>query len=57
MLAGDGTDLYRADVPAEHVPPDWDLMYFLEVMDRDGNGCIHPDLNQETPYVFVRLQR
>jgi hypothetical protein len=32
-------------------------MYFLEVMDRDGNGRIYPDLDQETPYIVVRLQR
>jgi hypothetical protein len=32
-------------------------MYFIEAMDRQGNGRIHPDLNRETPYVVVRLAR
>jgi hypothetical protein len=32
-------------------------MYFIEAMDKDGNGRIHPDLSKETPYVVVKLQR
>ena len=32
-------------------------MYFIEAMDNKGNGRIHPDLNLETPYVVVKLQR
>jgi hypothetical protein len=50
-------DRYRAVIPAEEIPPTWDLMYFIEAMDKAGNGHIHPDLNRETPYVVVRLQR
>ena len=50
-------DQYQAVIPAEHVPAEWDLMYFVEVMDNQGNGKIHPDLDQETPYVVVRLAR
>ena len=57
MLPSGANHLYRAVIPAEDLTPTWDLMYFLEVMDRDGNGRIHPDLNQETPYLVVRLQR
>jgi hypothetical protein len=57
MLPSGVKHLYRAVIPAEDLTPTWDLMYFLEVMDRDGNGRIHPDLNQETPYLVVRLQR
>jgi len=37
--------------------PDWDLMYFIEAMNKSGNGQIHPDLNRETPYIIVHLQR
>ncbi|KPJ77579.1 MAG: hypothetical protein AMS14_00545 [Planctomycetes bacterium DG_20] len=48
---------YQAEVPAEHVDPRWDFMYFIEAMDTCGNGKIHPDLEKETPYVVVRLQR
>jgi hypothetical protein len=32
-------------------------MYFIEAMDTAGNGRIYPDLEVETPYIVVRLQR
>jgi hypothetical protein len=57
MLPTGEKDQYRAVIPAEEILPIWDLMYFIEAMDKDGNGGIHPDLNQETPYVMVKLQR
>ena len=50
-------DQYRAEIPTEDIPPTWDLMYFIETMDKAGNGGIHPDLDKETPYVIVRLIR
>jgi len=50
-------DEYQAIIPAEHVVPQWDLMYFIEVIDNRGNGKIYPDPEKETPYVVVRLQR
>ena len=50
-------DQYRAVIPAKDIPLTWDLMYFIEVMDQDGNGRIHPDLDKETPYIVVKLQR
>jgi hypothetical protein len=57
MAPTEAKDRYRAVIPAEDIPPTWDLMYFIEAMDNDGNGRIYPDLNKETPYVIVRLQR
>jgi hypothetical protein len=48
---------YRAVIPAEHLVPTWDMMYFLETMDQLGNGRIYPDFNKETPYVIVKLLR
>ncbi len=57
MLSTGNADQYRAVIPAEHLTPTWDAMYFIEVMDQRGNGRIHPDLNKETPYVIVKLQR
>ena len=57
MLLSGGIDQYRAVIPVEEIAPEWDLMYFIEAMDEKGNGRIHPDLNQETPYVVVKLQR
>ena len=32
-------------------------MYLIEVMDNKGNGKIYPDIEKETPYVVVKLQR
>jgi hypothetical protein len=57
MLPTGNTGQYRAVIPAEHVTSTWDVMYFIEAMDKRGNGRIHPDLNKETPYVIVKLQR
>ncbi len=57
MLPGEKDNEYRAVIPADDIVPTWDFMYFLEAMDKDGNGCIHPDLNHETPYIIVKLQR
>ena len=50
-------DEYQATVPGAHLDPQWDWMYLIEVMDACGNGAIHPDLEVETPYVVVRLER
>jgi hypothetical protein len=50
-------DEHRATVPGEHLDPQWDWMYLIEVMDACGNGAIYPDLESETPYVIVRLER
>ena len=57
MLPTGEKDQYRAVIPAEHIVPTWDLMYFIEAMDGKGNGRIYPDLNQQTPYVVVKLRR
>jgi hypothetical protein len=50
-------DTYQAVVPGEQIVPQWDFMYLIEVMDNAGNGRIHPDLEKETPYIVVRLER
>ena len=57
MLPSDGNDQYVAVVPAEHLVPEWDFMYLIEVMDSHGNGKIYPDLEKEMPYIVVHLQR
>ena len=57
MVETDRKDEYRAVVPGEHVEAKWDFMYLLEVMDNKGNGKIYPDLEQEAPYVVVKLRR
>jgi len=57
MLSTGKKNIYQTVIPAEHVIPKWDLMYFIEAMDEQGNGAIYPDLEKETPYVVVKLQR
>ncbi|MGE5610803.1 MAG: hypothetical protein ACM359_16250 [Bacillota bacterium] len=57
MTPSGATGEYQATAPAEHVVPSFDFMYFIEVMDNAGNGQIYPDLNRETPYIVVRLER
>jgi hypothetical protein len=49
--------VYSAGIPASFIDPKWDLMYFIEVVDRQGNGRIYPDLEVETPYKLVSVKR
>jgi hypothetical protein len=51
------TGLYAASIPAAFIDPHWDLMYFVEVVDRKGNGRIYPDLEVETPYLVTGVKR
>ena len=57
MLPTGEKDSFGATVPAEQIKTNWDFMYFIEVMDNNGNGKIYPDFNKETPYVIVKLER
>ena len=57
MLPGAEKDIYQVIVPAEHIKPEYDFMYFIEVMVNNGKGAIYPDLNKETPYIIVKLVR
>lgn len=57
MLPSGERDVYEVVVPADKINPKWDFMYFIEVMDNKGNGAVYPDLNKETPYIVVNLNR
>ena len=57
MLPTGAGNEFSAEIPAAHIDPKFDLMYLIEVMDRAGNGRIYPDLETETPYVIVKLER
>ena len=48
---------YTARIPAAFDDPKWDLMYFIEVMDKKGDGRMFPDLEVETPYVVIERRR
>jgi hypothetical protein len=51
------TDRFSGKIPRKAMNSNYDLMYFLEIMDNEGNGMIYPDLEVETPYYFVKLVR
>ena len=57
-MALDGrTDFYAASIPASFIDARWDLMYFVEIVDRRGSGRIYPDLEVETPYIITSVKR
>jgi len=57
MLAETESENYMVTVPASEIDTRFDFMYFIEVMDNDGQGRIYPDLEVETPYIIVALER
>jgi hypothetical protein len=57
-MALDGqTGFYAASIPASFIDTRWELMYFVEIVDRQGNGRIYPDLEVETPYIITNVKR
>ena len=50
-------EIYQAIIPVDKIDPKWDVMYLIEVMDKNGKGMIYPDFNKETPYRIVKLIR
>jgi len=57
MALDSQTGLYTGNIPAAFVDPHWDLMFFVEIVDRAGNGRIYPDLEVETPYLVTSVKR
>jgi hypothetical protein len=57
MLPGGDAGLYEARIPGFFVTPQWDVMYYIEVVDKRGNGRIYPDLERKTPYVTLDVKR
>jgi hypothetical protein len=57
MTLDAGSDTYKGRIPASFLDPKWDVMYFVEVMDDRGRGRLYPDLEKETPYIVVSMQR
>jgi len=57
MVANEGDELFQVTVLADQIDPTFDFMYFIEVIDNNGNGAIYPDLEVETPYIIVKLER
>jgi hypothetical protein len=51
MTLNPKTGEYTGRIPESFVDPKWALMYFVEVIDRQGTGAMFPDLEVATPYV------
>ncbi len=49
--------LYAARIPGAFITPEWDLVYFVEAIDAQGNGRNYPDLETSAPYVIVPVSR
>ena len=49
-------DEFAATIPGDFIGTKWDLMYFIEAINRTGAGTHWPDFTREPPYVFVRVQ-
>ena len=57
MVYNNESDRYLAKIPASYTDGKYDVMYFIEVTDTKGNGRMYPDMEVETPYVIVSLDR
>jgi hypothetical protein len=43
-------------IPAEDISLNWDLMYYFEILNKEGGGWFHPDPLTTTPYYVVKVQ-
>ncbi len=57
MTLDEQAGLYKGRIPASFIDPHWDLMYFVEAVDKRGAGRMSPDLEVETPYVVIAVSR
>jgi hypothetical protein len=48
---------YEAIIPEDYIDPRYDLMYYLEAVDRFGNGIFYPDPDRMPPYSIVKVHR
>lgn len=48
---------YSAVIPDADIDTNYDLMYYIGLMDKAGHGKIFPDLDKETPYKIIKLIR
>jgi hypothetical protein len=52
MIEEGNAGIYRAIIPGAFITPQWDLMYYIEIVDANGTGKIYPDLEHDTPYII-----
>jgi hypothetical protein len=48
-----GSGLFSARIPESFVDPKWALMYFVEVIGKNGSGRMYPDMETDLPYVVI----
>ena len=51
------TGKYAGTIPGSFIVPEWDVMYFVKVVAKNGDGLMAPDLEREMPYVIVPVER
>ena len=49
--------VWTATIPGDQITADWDVMYYVEAMDRLGSGAIGPSMDAGAPYVVVPVER
>jgi hypothetical protein len=42
-------------IPADDLPPNWDLLYYFEILNRENSGWFEPDPLLATPYHVVKV--
>ena len=57
MALDASTGRYVGSVAAAFIDPKWDLMYFVEIIDRNGTGRMFPNFEVEAPYIVVPVRR
>ena len=57
MVLDANRELYTATIPGNFIVPKWDLMYFVEAVDQQGQGWKVLDWEKEIPYVIVTVER
>ena len=57
-MESDGS-VYRFDIPGDYITANWDLMYYLEVVDERGEGSFAPESDPVStiPYWVIRTAK
>lgn len=55
ILYPTGEGWYETTIPASDLPDRWDLIYYFEICDENGNSDMYPDFELQTPYYIARL--
>jgi len=48
---------YEATIPGSFIVSQWDLMFYVEAINSNGQGRMVPDLEEGIPYVIVPVKR